>query len=80
MMWPEGINEALGLSHVDIFLEKAMEEGIADIKLSERPSIVSSQGKNDSNCGWLNNWTKGFIIIKPSLLMESFSNQSCFIS
>ena len=41
---------------------------------------MQGNGYNNSNGGWLNNWAKSVMIIDHRALMESFGNQTSFVS
>jgi hypothetical protein len=34
------INEALGLSHVDFFIKRTLKEGVINVKLCNRPTML----------------------------------------
>jgi hypothetical protein len=63
IVWFGGINKALRLSHIYIFLEKSMKEGIADVQLTKRASELCCQGENNAYCRRFNNMVESFIIV-----------------
>jgi hypothetical protein len=70
------VNKVRGLFHEDLFFKRAMEEGVGDIKLLNNPVKVSGNGKDGSDCGRLDNQTKGFNEVNDILLLEAFGNKS----
>ena len=69
------INITLRLSHIDLFLKKAMEKGITDIQLPQFPTMLHSQSKKKSNSRRLDNRTKSLVIM-PFKFINPFTGNN----
>jgi hypothetical protein len=62
------------LFHIDIFIEKSVQEGILNINLPKTPITRDCQRQQRSySCGF-DDWTEGVIIVHTILLFESLAN------
>ena len=48
--------------------------------MSNVPLFADDKCQEETNCGDFNDWAECFVVINPSLLMKSFSNEACFVS
>jgi hypothetical protein len=67
------------LLHVDILGEKTMEESIADINLSQNPTMQDSNRENQTNYRRLHNGTESIAIINTMLLSETMGYKTSFV-
>jgi hypothetical protein len=51
-----------------------VEEGVLDVQLMNQPRAGQSQCENNSNGGWLDNWTKTLLIVNPRPLSKASKN------
>lgn len=74
------IDKTRGLMHIDIFMEKSLEEGILDIKLTKRPAFRHCKSKDCANGRRFDYRTEGFLIINALSLMKAFGYKAGFVA
>lgn len=60
----------LAAVYVDVLFEMPMEKVVADINLSETPTVDFIDGEDNTNCGRFYHWTDSVFIIDSMLLSE----------
>lgn len=73
-------DKARGLCHVNLISESPLKKCIVDIELAQGPLMSDSESKNDANCCWLDNRTKGLRVVNAGTLVKTFSNESSFVT
>lgn len=73
------MDESRWLVHKHLFMKSTVEEGIVDIKLSERPVVREGYREDCTNGDWFRDWTKGVKIVLAILLKEPFGYESGFV-
>ena len=66
-----GIDEAGGLAAVNSLRQSAMEEGILDIELMDRPVAGEGEGEDSSNGGELDDGPEGLVVVHSGALCEA---------
>lgn len=74
------IDESRRLSHVDGFIEVALEKGVVDIQLSYRPTASDDNGENDSNGCWFDHKAECFHVVNPGSLVKALCKKPCFVA
>jgi hypothetical protein len=57
-----------------------MKKHVFDIKLMNRPISGASKGEHNSDGGWLDNWTKSFVIVNAGALGKTAKDPAGFVS
>jgi hypothetical protein len=65
------VDKAGGLAAVDSLCQSAMEEGILDVKLMDRPVPGEGEGEDGANSGELDDGAEGLIIVHSGALGEA---------
>ena len=71
MIWTGGVEEAGGLLAVDVLLEPAVEEGVLDVQLVDRPAAGDGEGEDGADGRRFHDGTEGFPVVHAFLLSES---------
>jgi hypothetical protein len=66
-----GVDEAGGLVAVDSHRQSAMEEGILDVELMDRPVPGEGEGEDDTDGGEVDDKAEGLIIVHSGALGEA---------
>jgi hypothetical protein len=74
------IHKTRWLLTVDNLINVAMEKGILDIKLPNRPGAGDGKVENHTNHGRLDNRMEGLIIVTSGTLREATNNPASFIA
>ncbi|CAB4299730.1 unnamed protein product [Prunus armeniaca] len=65
----------MGLSLINVLIQKPMKKSILNIKLTERPPARDCKTQNGTNSGVLDNRTKDFSVVKTRLLVETLATR-----
>jgi hypothetical protein len=74
MLRSAGIDEAWRLLAVDNFIKGAMEEGILDVELSDRPRAGDREVENKANGGRLDDGAESFVVVNAGTLGVTTNN------
>jgi hypothetical protein len=66
-----GVDEAGGLAAVHSLRQSAMEEGILDIELMDRPVAREGEGEDGANSGELDDGAEGLVVVHSGALFEA---------
>jgi len=78
-VWMGGILKTRRLHTVYCLSESAMQEGVLDIKLMNKPLTGESQGKHRANSGRLHHWAEGLQKVHTRLLRETAEYPTCLV-
>jgi hypothetical protein len=70
VLGPSGVDEARWLLAVDHLVKIAMQEGVLNVKLMNRPSARDGDAEDDTDRGRFNNQTESLVVVDPGLLRE----------
>jgi hypothetical protein len=70
-IWTVSVDEASGLAAVDSLRQSAMEEGILDIELMDRPVVGEGEGEDRANSGELDDGAEGLVVVHSGALGEA---------
>jgi hypothetical protein len=65
------VDEAGGLAAVDNLCQNAVEEGILNVELMDRPVLREGQGEDGSHGGKLDNGAEGLVVVHTRALGEA---------
>jgi hypothetical protein len=66
-----GVDEIGGLAEVDRLRQSAMEEGILDIELMDRPVPGEGEGEDDANDSEHDDGDEGLVVVHSRALSEA---------
>lgn len=80
MFWSRRINKPNRLMTKDYFRKSTMLKFIFDILLVDWPVVRESNGENNTNGSWFDDWAESFIKIHTLLLRETSEDPTFFVA
>jgi hypothetical protein len=80
MLRASGVDKARRLLAVDDLVKSAMEEGILDVELVDRPGTGDGDAEDDANRGLSDHEAESLIEINPGLLREPANNPASLVT
>ena len=71
MVGVAGVDEAGRLLAVDLLVKSAVEEGVLDVKLVDRPGVRQGDAQDDADRGWLDDGAESLVEVDAGLLREA---------
>jgi hypothetical protein len=65
------VDEADGLAAIDSLCQSAMEEGVLDVEVMDRPIPREGEGEDDTNGGELDDGIEGLVVVHSGALGEA---------
>ena len=75
-----GVDEARRLLTLDLLVKIAMEEGILDVELVERPGARYREAEDDADRGRLDDGAECLVKVDPRLLREAANHPSRLVA
>jgi hypothetical protein len=79
MLGTSVVDETRRLLAVDLLVKSAMEEGILDVELVNRPGTRDGDAEDGADRGWLHNRTKSLIEVHIGLLREPANDPTSLV-
>ena len=71
MVGVAGVDEAGRLLAVHLLVKSAVEEGVLDVKLVDRPGVRQGDAQDDADRGWLDDGAESLVEVDAGLLREA---------
>jgi hypothetical protein len=68
IVWAASVDEARRLLTIDLLVKIAVEEGILDVELMNRPGSRDGDAEDDADRGGLDDGAEGLVEVDPRLL------------